>query len=165
MEQEVVTRGSACAKEVTGSAARVLGSAWGWSCSPSWAWPQPSGMQAGCRMSPSSPAGCPADSRWAPVVNLPFSGEHCQASLSLSWVQRAPFPEHTVQVPGQPPCLWWLSVAGVPFPHLLKFRLERIWASIRISPGHLHPSAMTHALARVQRNRLFSLACSWQESN
>lgn len=70
-----------------------------------------------------------------PVVDLPFSEEYCQNSGNLSWVQHASFPEHTAQCPGAVP----LPDSSA-LPHLLKFRLATIWASIPGCSGPLHLS-------------------------
>lgn len=82
-----------------------------------------------------------------PVVNSPFSEEYCQDSGNLSWVQHASFPEHTVQCPAAMP----LPDSSA-LPHLLKFRLVTIWASIPGCSGPLDSGGMTQALARVQRS-------------
>lgn len=82
-----------------------------------------------------------------PVVNSPFSEEYCQDSGNLSWVQHASFPEHTVQCPAAMP----LPDSSA-LPHLLKFRLVTIWASIPGCSGPLNSGGMTQALARAQRS-------------
>lgn len=80
------------------------------------------------------------------VVNLLFSGEHCQDSGSLSWAQHASFPKHTVQCPAALPLP---DISAL--PHLPKFRLVTIWASVPGSSGLLHSGRVTQVLARAQR--------------
>lgn len=88
---------------------------------------------------------CPADSQGA-CGQLTFSGEHCQVSGSLSCIQHASFPAHTVQCP-----------AALPLPDRMPVLTPEIplgdhLGSIPGSSGPLYCGRMTQASARVQRS-------------